>query len=155
MLIYILRRVLYSIPVLLVASFLTFWVVRTTYDPLLKYRQSRNAAVLIPQKRHQLGLDQSIFVQWWRWLKGFLHGDLGMSSRTERSRVEHAAARDVADVAAHVLRHDLRVDHRDRHRCVLGGEAVLGRRLHLHGPVVRRDRDAAVRASGSWRLRCS
>ena len=81
-LIYILRRVLYSIPVLLIASFLTFWGVRTTYDPLLKYRQSRNAAVLIPQKRHQLGLDQSIFVQWWRWFKGFLHGDMGVSSRT-------------------------------------------------------------------------
>ena len=82
MLIYILRRVLYSVPVLLVASFLTFWGVRTTYDPLLKYRQSRNAAVLIPQKRHQLGLDQSIFVQWWRWFRGFMHGDLGISDRT-------------------------------------------------------------------------
>ena len=33
MLTYIGRRVLYSIPVILIATFFAFWAVRTTFDP--------------------------------------------------------------------------------------------------------------------------
>jgi len=79
---YILRRILYSIPVLIVASFFVFWGVRTTYDPTAKYRTSKDAARVIAEKKKELGLDRSIFAQWWSWFTNFLHGDLGISYRT-------------------------------------------------------------------------
>ena len=46
-----------------------------------------------PSSRKALGLDHSIVVQWWDWLKGFVHGDLGTSSRTQdsvSSMIRHA-----------------------------------------------------------------
>jgi len=79
---YIARRVLYSIPVLIIASFLVFWGIRTTYDPTAKYRTSKDAARIIAQKRKELGLDKPILVQWWTWFTNFLHGNLGVSDRT-------------------------------------------------------------------------
>jgi len=79
---YILRRILYSVPVLIIASFLVFWGIRTTYDPTAKYRTSKDAARVIAQKRKELGLDRPILAQWWTWFTGFLHGDLGTSERT-------------------------------------------------------------------------
>jgi peptide/nickel transport system permease protein len=78
---YVLRRVLYSIPVILIASFVLFWAVRATFDPLVKLRQSRDPE-LIQRETERLGLDQSIPQQYWLWLKGFLTGDWGTSSRT-------------------------------------------------------------------------
>ena len=93
MLRYLLRRVLSSIPVILVASFITFWLVRVAIDPLAKYRNLRNSAQIIPRQRKALGLDQPIVVQWWNWLKDFLHGDMGTSTRTSdsvSSMIQHA-----------------------------------------------------------------
>ena len=87
MLTYIGRRFLYSIPVLIIASFLIFWGVRSTpgYDPLAKYRTSRDAARIIPLKRHQLGLDRPVYLQWWTWFTHALRGNLGSSDRTNSS----------------------------------------------------------------------
>lgn len=82
MLTYIVRRIVYSVPVLVIASFFVFWGIRTTYDPTAKLRTSRDAAQVIAQRRHQLGLDRSIVNQWWTWFTNFLHGDLGISDRT-------------------------------------------------------------------------
>jgi peptide/nickel transport system permease protein len=79
---YILRRIVYSVPVLLIASFFVFWGVRTTFDPTSKYRTSRDAARVIAQKKHELGLDKPIVVQWWDWLKGVVHGNFGISYLT-------------------------------------------------------------------------
>ena len=85
MLSYITRRILYSIPVLVVASFLTFWGLRIAFDPLLKYRNARNAATIIPRLKHQFGLDRPIVVQWWDWLTRAVRGDLGTSQRTNNA----------------------------------------------------------------------
>jgi peptide/nickel transport system permease protein len=79
---YILRRILYSVPVLIIASFLVFWGIRSTYDPTAKYRTSKDAARVIAEKRKELGLDRPIIAQWWTWFTGFLHGNLGTSERT-------------------------------------------------------------------------
>jgi len=78
------RRLLYSLPVLLVGSFLLFWAVRTVFDPLLKLRQVRDPE-LIARETERLGLNDGIFTQYWRWLSGFLSGDWGVSSRTSGS----------------------------------------------------------------------
>jgi peptide/nickel transport system permease protein len=82
MLRYLARRILASIPVLLVASFITFWLVRVSVDPLGKFRRLKNSAAIIPRQKHLLGLDQPIVVQWWKWLTKFARGDMGVSSRT-------------------------------------------------------------------------
>ncbi len=82
MLAYIVRRVLNSAPVLVAVSFITFWGLRLTTDPLLKFRGQHNSATILPIQRHRLGLDKPILVQWWKWFVGALHGDLGVSNRT-------------------------------------------------------------------------
>jgi peptide/nickel transport system permease protein len=79
---YIVRRIVYSVPVLLVASLLVFWGIRTTYDPTAKFRTSKDAARVIAEKRKQLGLDRPIISQWWSWLTHALQGNLGVSDRT-------------------------------------------------------------------------
>jgi peptide/nickel transport system permease protein len=79
----LLRRFIYSIPVLLVASFLMFWMVRTTFDPTARLRVSRDPAV-IEEERERLGLDDSIFTQYRVWLGDFIRGDWGESSRTRQ-----------------------------------------------------------------------
>jgi len=83
MLRYLVRRVLASVPVLVVASLITFWLVRVSVDPLAKFRRLRNSAQVIPKQRHLLGLDRPIIVQWWKWVTHFVHGDMGVSSRTQ------------------------------------------------------------------------
>jgi len=57
MITFITRRVLYSIPVILVASFILFWAVRATFDPLAKLRQAHDPAV-IAREIERLGLDR-------------------------------------------------------------------------------------------------
>ena len=81
MLTFVLRRVLYSIPVIWVASFVLFWAVRATFDPLAKLRQSRDPGTL-QREVERLGLDQSVFHQYLLWLKAFVTGDWGTSTRT-------------------------------------------------------------------------
>jgi peptide/nickel transport system permease protein len=88
---FIVRRVLYSIPVLLIASFITFLGVRWAFDPLARFRAPGTARTaeatqkLLDQKRAELHLNDNIVAQWWHWLSGVLHGDLGTSERTHES----------------------------------------------------------------------
>lgn len=79
------RRALLSIPVLLVASFVLFAFVRSTFDPTIQLQLSRDktAAARI---RHEQGLDRPIVTQYRQWLGGFVQGDWGESQRT-RERV--------------------------------------------------------------------
>jgi peptide/nickel transport system permease protein len=85
MLTYVTRRLLYSIPVLLVASFLLFAFVRATFDPTANLRTSRDAQA-VERERQRLGLDRPIVTQYGDWLSDFVRGDWGESSRT-RERV--------------------------------------------------------------------
>ena len=85
MLSYVGRRALYSIPVILVASFLTFAFVRATFDPTAKLRQSREPAAAIRAERQQLGLNEPLVVQYGSWLGKFLRGDWGTSERTHEA----------------------------------------------------------------------
>ncbi len=78
---FILRRLAYSIPVVIVASFLLFWAVRATFDPLAKLRQTQDAAA-VQREVQRLGLDRSIPEQYVLWVKEFVTGHWGTSSRT-------------------------------------------------------------------------
>src|SRR5690242_12960499 len=82
MLTYIIRRIMYSVPVLIVVSFITFWGIRLAFDPLQKFRGQHNSAQILPVQRHRLGLDRPIPVQWFKWFVKALHGDLGISDST-------------------------------------------------------------------------
>ncbi len=81
MLNYVGRRILYSIPVLLIASFLLFAFVRSTFDPTARLRASRDKTV-VNRERHRLGLDKPLPAQYGTWLKKAVKGDLGESTRT-------------------------------------------------------------------------
>ncbi|MEY2568628.1 MAG: peptide/nickel transport system permease protein [Actinomycetota bacterium] len=82
---YIARRLAYSIPVLLIASFLLFAFVRATFDPTARLRASRDPNA-VQRERERLGLDRPVVVQYKQWLVKFVQGDWGESSRT-RERV--------------------------------------------------------------------
>ena len=99
MLTYALRRVLFSIPVILIASFLLFWGVRETFDPTARLAASRDPAVRI-RERERLGLDQSIFVQYKEWLSGAVRGDFGQSS---------ASRDDVSTMISHAMGNTLQL----------------------------------------------
>src|SRR5689334_18665304 len=79
---YIIRRVLWVIFLLFVVSavtFLMFYVLPSADPAVLRAGKSPNPA-LIAQIRHTLGLDDPIYVQYWRYLKGIiLHFDFGYS----------------------------------------------------------------------------
>jgi peptide/nickel transport system permease protein len=79
---YILRRILYSVPVLIVGSFFTFIGVRWAFDPLTKFRIGIRDPKALERVIQKLGLDKPLLVQYWKWLKGLVTGDLGVSSRT-------------------------------------------------------------------------
>jgi len=81
MIAYTVRRILLSAPIVLIASFVLFVAVRATFDPLGKLRQSRDPSV-IHRETERLGLNKSVPEQFLLWLKGFLTGDWGVSSRT-------------------------------------------------------------------------
>ena len=79
---YITRRVLYSIPVIIIASFLLFGFVRGAFDPCAKLRASRTGASAYAACQERLGLNHGIVVQYKDWATKAAQGDLGKSSRT-------------------------------------------------------------------------
>lgn len=87
MIIYVLRRILISIPVVLIASFLLFWFVRETFDPTARLRNVRDPEV-IARETERLGLNDPIPVQYTAWLGDFVQGDWGESARTRDSVTE-------------------------------------------------------------------
>jgi len=81
MIVYVLRRILISIPVVLIASFLLFWFVRETFDPTARLRNVRDPEV-VARETERLGLNDPVPVQYGNWLKEFVQGDWGESART-------------------------------------------------------------------------
>ena len=69
MIAYVSRRLLFSLPIVLIASFILFVAVRATFDPLAKLRQSRDPAVL-QRETERLGLDRSVPEQYLLWGRG-------------------------------------------------------------------------------------
>jgi peptide/nickel transport system permease protein len=82
MLTYITRRALYSIPVIVIASFLLFAFVRGTFDPCAKVRASREGAAAYAECRERLGVNESTVTQYKNWVSDAVQGDLGQSART-------------------------------------------------------------------------
>jgi len=83
---YILQRVLLTIPMVLILLSVVFLVLRLMPgDPVLAMLGGRNVSPeLIEQKRHEMGLDKPLSVQYIEYLGGIFRGDFGKSSRTGR-----------------------------------------------------------------------
>ena len=85
MLLFILRRILVSIPVVIVASFLLFLFVRWTYDPTARLRNVRDPEA-IERETERLGLDEPVVVQYVHWLGDFVTRRLGSELAHPRRR---------------------------------------------------------------------
>lgn len=96
MLIFILRRVLLMIPVLLGVTLVTFIIVRSIPgDPVevLLGADRRSTPEQIEAIRQSYGLDQPLPVQYVKWLGHVVQGDLGQSLRTKRPLTEELQLR--------------------------------------------------------------
>jgi peptide/nickel transport system permease protein len=94
MLIYLLRRVLYAIPIALAVSLVCFLLVHIAPgDPVSAIAPADAPADVVAQIRRDYGLDKSLPEQFGIWLWRALHGDLGRSLGTGRPVVDevHAA----------------------------------------------------------------
>jgi peptide/nickel transport system permease protein len=79
---YIIRRVLWVIFLLFVVSAVTFLVfyIFPSADPATLRAGKSPSPQLIAQIRHTLGLDEPVYVQYWKYMKGIvLHFDFGYS----------------------------------------------------------------------------
>jgi peptide/nickel transport system permease protein len=74
MLRYMIRRSLFMVLVLFVVSVFTFvvFVKLPTTDPAIRVAGRHPSAVLLATIRHKLGLDRSIFYQYWNFAKGLI-----------------------------------------------------------------------------------
>jgi peptide/nickel transport system permease protein len=77
---YITKRLLMLIPVLLGVSILAFSLIHLAPgDPALTISGEHASTQTISAIREKYGLDKSLPIQYWIWLKAALHGDMGRS----------------------------------------------------------------------------
>lgn len=83
---YIIKRILQTIPLLIMVSLISFFIIRLSpVDPLaeLKLNPSVSPAT-VERERQRLGLDKPIIVQYGKWACSFVQGDLGITSTGEK-----------------------------------------------------------------------
>jgi peptide/nickel transport system permease protein len=81
MLVFALRRLLVSVPILIVSTFVVFVMSSLSANPL-SYLVGRNpppSPQVIELERVRLHLDQPILERYWNWILGIFHGDFGPS----------------------------------------------------------------------------
>jgi peptide/nickel transport system permease protein len=86
---FILKRLLLSIFVLLGVAFITFFLTRVIpSDPAAKWVGPRATPEQIAKARIELGLDQPLYVQFFRYMGDLAQGNLGYSLRTRRPIID-------------------------------------------------------------------
>jgi peptide/nickel transport system permease protein len=82
---YILRRLLFGIPTLLGVTIIVFSLLHLSPgDPVSAMVPADAPQELVDMIKRQMGLDQPLPVQYWRWLRRVAQGDLGNSLATRR-----------------------------------------------------------------------
>jgi peptide/nickel transport system permease protein len=76
----LLRRLAFTVPMLVVVSFCVFsLIVLVPGDPAVALAGENPDPEQIQAVRERLGLDDPFLVQFWQWFSGLLHGDMGQS----------------------------------------------------------------------------
>lgn len=88
---YILERILYAIPTLILISIVSFTIIQlppgdflTSYIAQLSQAGQTVDEATIATLTKRYGLDQPIYVQYFKWVWGMLHGDFGQSFEWNR-----------------------------------------------------------------------
>lgn len=86
MLVYIARRILYMIPTLIIISVISFIIIQlppgdylTSYIAQLSETGESVDEAVIASLKKRYGLDQPMYIQYFMWINGVLHGDFGQS----------------------------------------------------------------------------
>src|SRR4051794_34678509 len=83
-------RLALAVPTLFGLSFVSFLLGSASGDPSSKLASAGLPPEILPTPeqidavRHRLGFDKPLLVQYWRWLRKALHGDLGRALLTHR-----------------------------------------------------------------------
>ena len=84
-LLYLIRRILAAIPILILVGLITFLLIHLTPgDPAAVVAGENASLEAIEAARHRLGLDQPFLLQFWHWLRAVSVGDLGTSFTSGR-----------------------------------------------------------------------
>jgi peptide/nickel transport system permease protein len=77
---YLLRRLIGAVPLLLGILTLIFFIIHLAPgDPTARYFSPNVSPEVVEQMRRNLGLDQPLHIQYFKWLVSFLKGDFGFS----------------------------------------------------------------------------
>ncbi len=91
---YCLKRILSTIPLVLVISFVIFMFIHMIPgDPARQIAGKDATQAEVAVVREQLGLDDPLLVQYGKYMKGLVTGDLGMSIKNGKTVVETIAPR--------------------------------------------------------------
>lgn len=87
---FIFKRVLQTIPLLVIVSLLSFFIIRLSpIDPLAELRLNPSISQeTLDKEIKRLNLDKPIGIQYLSWAKSFINGDLGYTSAGEKVSVK-------------------------------------------------------------------
>ncbi len=83
---YILKRIIQTIPLLIMVSIISFFIIRLSpVDPLAELKLNPSISPeTVEAEKQRLGLDKPIIVQYGKWAISFVQGDLGVTSNGEK-----------------------------------------------------------------------
>lgn len=87
---YILKRIIQGVPIIIIVSFISFFLIRLSpVDPLaeLRFNPSISKQTLEAEKI-RLGLDKPVIIQYFIWGKNFIKGDMGTTVSGEKVSVK-------------------------------------------------------------------
>ena len=87
---YIFKRILQTIPLLIIVSLISFFIIRLApIDPLAEMRLNPSISQeTLDKEIKRLNLDKPIYIQYFSWAKSFVKGDLGYTSAGEKVSVK-------------------------------------------------------------------
>ena len=85
---YIARRLYHSVFMILGITIIIFIITNVVGDPVALLMDPEAPKAEYEMLRHQLGLDQPIYMQYWAFLKNFVRGDFGRSFQFEEPAMQ-------------------------------------------------------------------
>ena len=84
--VYIFKRLMQTIPLLIIVSLISFFIIRLSpIDPLAEIKLNPSISQeTLNAEIQRLGLDKPIIIQYLKWGKSFIKGDLGVCVTGEK-----------------------------------------------------------------------